>query len=734
MSDFILPAQLDAEFTVEIAWGADLTDLTGATWTWTDVTGDVYQADSDAVSIKVGRSDEASTAQPAACTLTLDNSAGQYSLGGGSPNWPNVQRNTPLRVRLDAGAGPVHLFVGHIDGFTPSWNVRGNVATVQVSASGALRRLGQGIGAILSPFRRAATSSTMSNVVGYWPLEDGEGSPVFVSGLDGHPPMEYSTDPDLASDSSFKCSRPLPSLSSGATLVGSILSYAGTGEIQARMLLKVPENGVNVETVLMRIVTTGTIYQYALLLNPAGSLRLVGYRNVITSSTTAFDSTYIAFGLNGQAGQVGVQLAQNLSDIDWDIDFLAVGASSSGGYSGTDTGETLGVATSIEINSSPDFSAPTDDSGLVVGHVLVQAEITAEADNILALNAYTGETSRSQRLVRIADEGGVALTLYHTVDTPNVAGITDTMGPQAPTPSLLELLRESETVDGGVLYDGPAIGLVYTSRRYLENRTPTVTIAATQLFDPFEPVHDDAGIVNKVSVSRSDGFTATYEDVAGELGTAVIGTYDSSLDVNYESSDALPVRAGWEVHSGTQVGYRYPTVSVNLASAPELAADLLDIQVGHRIDVSGLPSTLAGHPAGTVSLTVEGYTWSISRYQVTFQANCSPFDRWRIAVISEDADDDGEFVWRPDTSGSTLASSALAGATSLSVSTPSGPLWTTTADDFPLTAEIGGIPVTVTAITGGSTTQTFAVDGSTVTKALAAGAPVQLYHPAVLGL
>ena len=81
-----------------------------------------------------------------------------------------------------------------------------------------------------------------------------------------------------------------------------------------------------------------------------------------------------------------------------------------------------------------------------------------------------------------------------------------------------------------------------------------------------------------------------------------------------------------------------------------------------------------------------------------------------------------------------FCTSASAGATSLSVATASGPLWTTTADDCPLYIEVGGIRVTVTAISGASSPQTFTVTGSTVTKALASGLEVALWRPVGPGL
>lgn len=65
---------------------------------------------------------------------------------------------------------------------------------------------------------------------------------------------------------------------------------------------------------------------------------------------------------------------------------------------------------------------------------------------------------------------------------------------------------------------------------------------------------------------------------------------------------------------------------------------------------------------------------------------------------------------------------------------PDGPLWTTTADDFPLVVDVAGIPVTVTNITGGSSPQTFTVDPGTVTKPLPSGSTLAVHRPPALAL
>lgn len=71
-----------------------------------------------------------------------------------------------------------------------------------------------------------------------------------------------------------------------------------------------------------------------------------------------------------------------------------------------------------------------------------------------------------------------------------------------------------------------------------------------------------------------------------------------------------------------------------------------------------------------------------------------------------------------------------AAATSLKVYTPSGPLWTTAASDYPMDLNVGGLKVTASACTGSGTTQTFTVSALAAGRTL--GTSVSLWHPPVL--
>ena len=96
-------------------------------------------------------------------------------------------------------------------------------------------------------------------------------------------------------------------------------------------------------------------------------------------------------------------------------------------------------------------------------------------------------------------------------------------------------------------------------------------------------------------------------------------------------------------------------------------------------------------------------------------------------------------IWLPfgkrDSGDSTLSADFIAGTnTSMTVAIASGLLWTTAGGDFPLELDVGGARITVTAISGASSPQTFTVSATVVNgvaKTVPAGTKVRLWRPTV---
>lgn len=698
------------------AFGADLSaDWT--TWTWTDITSDVLQANGNKVTISpMGRSDEFSQAQPAGCGFVLKNVSGDYTAyDPTSKYYPNVRRNTPIWVLV----GPATRFFGYANGWTPTWDASGRAALVSVSASGSLRRLIQGKNPLQSTLYRAIIGQPTLRA--YWPMEDPAGAVAFASAVPGGALMTATGTTNFASDSSEPGSNPLPVATGTSEFIG-IVSGKFTSQFQADWYYKIDDPTPN-EVEIFRVFSTchdssGNRIWFDVVVG--GSFPTVVTLRIFTDQGVKLsdDAGTVGTAYFGQWVHARLMVKQSSGNILWQLVlFPLVGDGTF--LSGTLAGTVGGVWALTLVRQ-------TDAAGLATGHWAVYDNFDLGAAD-QAQSGFTNE-SMTSRLTRLCDDNGIPLTIIGTS--------TATMGPQT-ADTLINLLRECEAADLGVLYDGLSNGLTYVTRTSKENLSASLTLDATaaQLGQPFGPVDDDQRNRNLYTVSRKFGSAATYQDEDGPMGTAAIGVYDSSTTVNLSTDDPLHDYASWLVHLGTIEGFRYPTLSLNLRRAPALAQSWLATQLGGRIDVTNVSNILPQHPTGAVSLVLEGYTEGISETEWTVQANCSPYQPWRIAEYAADSGDTNEFAGRYDTEGSTLASAASAGATSLSLATTgTWPLWTTDSDNFPLDLNIAGVRVTVNSITGTTSPQTADVDGTTVTMALPSGADVSLWDPPVVGL
>ena len=849
-----------ATLAVEVAWGANLLQAP-ATWTWSDITTDV-QLDKR-VRVKVGAANEAATTQPASLALTLSNQDGRYSQGGQSPNWPYVRQGTPVRVRIAAGAAsaPAVVFVGYADEWTPDWaDATGANPTVGLTASGVFRRLGQNSDPIASALRRLL--STDPAVVAYWPMEDGKQATSVAPGRpDGLPMSVYVTatgaagPAKFASNTDFFGTEPLPQLN-GATFDGPIPAYTQTGQWQIRMLAKFPNAGTipNNATILRTYTASSDVAVWDLRYRTGGALALVAKGAL---DNVLYDTGDLGFDVDGKTLRISVSLTSTNPGYAWNLDTWDIPGEFGGGLDGTAL-PTVAFGQPTRTVLNPFGNVPL----VAVGHLAVYSQNQDFLSDLGQLYAWRND-SYADRVIRVCRERSIPIDFL--VPDGATRSAVDIMG-GIESDGLVPLLRDAERTGFAILYDGTGSGgITMVTRPYRENRTPLLTVdaGARQLAGPFGVTDDDANRLNRAEAKRRGGASSVDEDSTGPRGTSAVGIYAGSSTFGNRFDEVMPDMAGWMVHMGTVAGYRIPQLVVDLAATPSLATGVLGLRPGERVDVINLRTVLGQFPAGTVELAVAGWQHDIGQHTWTCTLNCGPFEPWRVVRLAATTGDVDPFNGRADTTLSTLASSAPAGAPTLSVmsgvverfetatplldiamswvrtnttshsgtwslrspagiedngqrdcivSVPAGatsvsfwyrvssedgfdflnviiggvtvlsvsgdsgwvsagpfdvrgkptvtfryskdvsdsaledaafiddltftvePLWTTRADDFPITAEVGGIPVTVTGIAGTTSPQTFTVDPATVTKALPSGAPVAVYRPPALGL
>lgn len=697
---------------VEIAWVWDpATDSSG--WTWTDVTTDVWQPGN--VTITIGRANEASVTQPGNCSLRLKNPTGAYTPANPvSVNYPHVVLGVPLRVSASIDGGSVWRvrFFGYISSWAPGWDAQGKFAYVAVTGSGTTRRLGAGNKPLRSALERAVSTDPLS--IEYWPMEDGVGSTQIASALAGRTPASFSG-LTLASNTDLTGSAALPTLTSTGSVSGAVTVSPSSTSWQwdwHYLMPAAPSGGA--DTVIMQINTTGTVatWQY-IVWSTGGGFNIHGYDS---SGTKIVDQSFSAGAPNPAVGSwvhESLFVQDGAGTISWGYTRFP----SLGGSTGNSGSFTLSGVAGRPTSWSVPNSAGID--GMALGHVVLYDSYNYTQPGLPAFG-YVGETV-DDRLYRLCiTEEGIPLNRIGAGDIRMGAQSVDT---------LMNLLRECETADGGVLFDGLQQDLTYVSRNSLYNQSAALTLDANSGQVPAAPgplpIFDDQRILNRITVTRTSGSFVVDEDEDGPLGTAVIGVRDGRVVVNTETDGQLTDIASWRVHLGTADGMRYPQVMFDLAAAPELASAWVVSTIADRIDLTNLSNRLTQHPAGTVSLLIEGWTEILSSRLWRVAVNTSQFRPWEVFQIQDSR------LGRIETDGSTLNSSATSSAVSLSVAS-SGGLWATgVAFDL----DIEGEQVTAT-FSGSSSPQTAAVTRSVngVTKVHSGGAVVKLWKPGVLAL
>jgi hypothetical protein len=736
-----------ARLAVEVAWGADPAgDPT--LWTWTDVTADVRQ--DTGIDIKVGKSDEASKPQPATLRLTFDNRLGAYNRGPNSPNHPYVRRGVPVRVsvnlgeNLDAAAVPGRApgaypsralvapqrtfrprFLGFADGFTPKWDLTGTDATAELEASGILRRLGQGAAPLPSPAKRAI--QRLPSLLAYWPMEDDKFSTVPEAGMPGVSAMGVVGGPPIFAAQGQKAvqfSDPVLQVHD-ATLVGLVPNYVETGQMQLRFMASIVDEGTYTDASadLVSFTTTGTVSRWAISVGQNVSLGVLTLSGRTSTGSSDTVSIPIASYIVDRPTMIGVDMEQVGADFTVRFSYYYPGGATSFYLSSDVSAQTFGKISRVVVHGNPAARGALDKA--YVGHLFCRSVANFDSfSTTVGINAGERPTTRLQRL---CDENSIPFDMYG--EPGNMR-----MGQQTGR-KLLDLLQECEEVEQGVLVDGITQGLTFFCYTYRYNLDPALTldVARGQVAKELTPADDDQQTRNKWEVKRDGGGTTTVVDTDSQMGTGVIGIYDSSTSINTNSDDVLGDYAGWLVHLGTFDGYRWPQISFDLAKNPELAEAWVNVLPTDHIAVTNARTRRTQLPDDTLDLALTGYRETISRFRWNVTANCTPQLPWRVARYGDTSADTDPLVLRTETDGSTLPAGGAEGATSLTVYTPEGPLWTTTAEDLPITFNIGGFPVVCTAIVDATaTTQTFTVAALTVT--IQAGAAVALWRPPVPGL
>lgn len=687
------------------------------------------------INISRGQQNQDTVPTPGRCAFQLNNRDGRFTpKNPNSPLYGKIGRNTRIRISVPNGNDKAYRFCGEIPDWPQSWDTTGNDVWVDVAAAGPLRRLNQGSTPLASPMRASlARGLTTNTVVAYWACEDATGSTSIGSAVSGVPAMSINGTPTLATNSEFACSGALPAMGTAA-FTGSVPSYVPPSDLifnywtGLRFLVKLPAGGATNGQVLAAFTWTGSVPRWEVYYSTASGGQ-IGLRGRDSTGAVTLDTGVGGPAMNGTLAHVQVGLDQvGGIQFDYNLQIITVGNSTPTVLSGTSFGPTNGVVSSITI--APGKGLPDT----VMGQVSLQVAPAAPSDSAalaLTVSAYAGETAAA-RIQRLCGIIGMAFELIGNAADSVLMGVQTTS-------TIVDLITQAVTADGGRLYEQvAAFGLGYRTRVSLENQSAALALSysAFNLAEVPTPLTDDQYTRNDITVSRSGGSSARATLATGPLSILDppngVGQYADTATVNVQSDSQLADQAGWRLHLGTTDDARYPKISINLAhpsiqASTTIRPSVLGLRFGDRITISGMP---AGQAPDAVSQLALGSTEVIDNFQHRISYNGQPESPYRVAVT------DDPVFGRVDTDGSQLAADIAPTDTTMLVAVTAGPLWTTSAPEFPFPARLGGEVVTVTNITGSTSPQTWTVTRSIngVVKPQTAGTDVRLDQPATIAL
>lgn len=686
---------------IQIALGADLS-ADWRSWNWLDITERVRT--DLGVYIQRGRRDQNSLVTPSVALLKFGDTTGDLSRRKPtSPYYNLLTKNTPIWIQLNPGSGFVDRFHGYVNEWPRRWaDPSGTDSFVLVRCGGVMRRLAQG---------NEVDDSIDRTILGdsptyYWRIDDAAGSTSAASSMpNGGSPMVVS----------------------GPIVFGDLVGPPGGSDTAARMDSTAP-NPLNVYAQNLNVAAPWTVV-WSVLRPSNGSADGIAIFKAdyfaagtltATTFTTTLDSSVSSRDWYHYMIQ-GTQVGSNWQ-VNWwrNGNFQGVansGAGTLGAFDGVFAGNLNGLG---------------GVSGLSLGYVGVYGHTNVDAStHSNALQAFNGELAHV-RIARLCGERGI----------PVLAGAATSaaMGEQ-PAGKLLDLLRECEAADGGLLYEHEfGIGYLSLSERYNRPVALNLDFDSRHHMGMPEPSDDDQYTRNRWTVSRSGGLTGvTAEQTTGTMGTGPggVGTWPDSATVNVAADSQLADQASWRVHMCTIDEDRWPGVPLKLHGTPDLIPGWLATRIGDRINLAHPPDQMT---PDTIDAVVEGYTETFDQVTWGVGLNTSPYSPFAVGVLDDTSG-------RLDSGTSTLTADISSSATSFTVTTTNAAdLWTTDAAEFPFDIEIwpgsatdtsGGEIITLSSITGASSPQTFNVSARSVNgvvKGHFAGAQVHVHRPLILAL
>lgn len=607
-------------------------------------------------------------------------------------------------------------FAGEVAEWPNSFSLSGKDLVAPITASGLSRRIGSSSSPLRPTLDRYLPGQAPTC---WWPLEDGKNA---VNGLpvNGTGPAVFQVNSlgngaiSWAADTTLPGTLQAPQLSKGGGL------WCGTNGDLGGTSWHISWQQKSSATALGAQVLIGTFSIAVLLLTTFsdGSLELdLTLGNPLSPTTLMTVAAPAAAAFNDQWWTFGLSAEPSGGNVNWTL-----------WLNGSIVGTASTASFTVRSVAAVTLSSPVSSPGVEFAHLAIWNSVpssTVIQTIRTAALGYAGELAGA-RIIRLCAEQGVDLVQDGDYS------VTGAMGPQLPA-NLMSLIKDCAAVDMGTLAEARGTSaLLYRSLAGRLNRTAVVTAAITELGAQPTPLDDDSATVNDVIVNRVNGGSYELALTSGTLSTAApgaggVGKYERSYTLNCATDQQLPPLAGWLLGLGTVDQARWPTLTFLREGVSAARSDqLLLADLDNKINVTGSATYKI---FDDIQQLTAGYTETISvdGHKIVF--NCIPDEPFHVAVL-----DDG--VSRVDHAAAYTNGTLTTVATSMSVKSLDGTLWTTDPTEMPYDITVSGERMTVTNCTGSSSPQTMTVTRSVngVVKTHAADEQVRLFRPCYVGL
>ncbi len=598
-------------------------------------------------------------------------------------------------------------------------------------AGGIIRRLTTNQTPLQSPIYRNFNNYGAN---GWWPCEDASGATAVGSAVTGSDPATITDITFSGFDSTLAGSAGVITCGgTGPLFVGTAKVVATTTETHFIGYFKFPSIPLSAQT-LFSVYSDGTVKrwdfvvdatQYTLNGYDVGGSRIVQKQTLF--GTGADPTNWIAYHiqLTNVAGTITPKS-------EWQVIGTDIALSATGAGTLTYAGNN-GTFTKIVVQGIAALS------GVKLAHLMVSNQVGlvfwngTTQDFAKFSRGYAGETADA-RFIRICNEQGIGYCILGKL------GDSEFMGPQ-PIDTVMNVLYQCQEVDGGLITEARdrLNTLEYRTRTFLLNQygLSLSYSVGKHLSGRFTSTPDDTNVVNDVQLSRDNGGTARATLDVGPMSTQAppngIGRVPNSPSINNYVDSRLPSLAQYALYLGTWPEARYTSVEM-LLHRTEFTSDSATLLLAQKTDL-GDPITVTDMPqftaADAVQLMARGVTETLNNFERKLAFSTVPYGLYRVSELSTATGEELRADAARDSSyaGQTQIAAATSSATSLTVTTLSGPVLPTTAGDptqFPFDVWQAGERMTVTAVVGATSPQTVTVTRSVngVVKAIAANTPM----------